>query len=116
MKKVLSLFILCNIFLGSFFAQEVNTGIWESISIVHSTGSKSNKHHHKTPVFTELSSESKDSVEKTTPDIQFTHYYNQYFQNKYVPHQFCVFYLGQLTELDNQNSLPLFIKNSSMLI
>jgi hypothetical protein len=116
MKKILSLFVLCNIFLSSFFAQEVHAAIWEGISIIHTSGSKSNNHHHKTPVFSELSSESEDSVEKTNLDIQLANYYNQYAQHKFDHHIFRIFYSLQLALPAYQNSLPLFIKNASFLI
>jgi hypothetical protein len=116
MKKILSLFVLCNIFLSSFFAQEVHAAIWEGISIVHTTGSKSNNHHHKTPVFSEFSNESEDSIEKTNLDIQFGNYYNQHVQHKFAPDILRIFYSIQLIVPDYKNSLPLFIKNSSFLI
>ena len=61
MKKIIAVFILGNIFLSSFYAQEVNRGIWNDVVTIQADADKSGNHsYHNRLMFSELSNETED--------------------------------------------------------
>lgn len=117
MKKLVSIFILCGIFLSSFFAQEANASVWRSLVTVNaSSHSSSNQNYHKRLIFSEVSNETEDSEERSTHEIQWVDYKNIISENKYIKNTLNTFIFNPISKFNIKNAFPIFLKNRSILI
>lgn len=117
MKRIIAVFILGNIFLSSFFAQEANHGIWNEAVTIHSDLNRSGNHnYHKGLVFSEFSNETEDSEEKGSIQLQLGSYHNLISENKYIINRLSSFGVNLLFLSNLEYANPIFLKNRSILI
>lgn len=117
MKRLLSVLVLCGIFLSSFFAQTANATIWKNPVTIQADSHQQGTHnYHKSLIFSEISSESEDSEQKFSPEIQFPDYQNIISENKYIKNTLKLFVFTYHSTNDILTSTPIFITNRAILI
>ncbi len=117
MKKLVSIFVLCGIFLGSFFAQEANASVWKSFVTIHAAShSHGNQNYHKSLIFSEVSNGTEDTEERSTHEIQLVDYKNIITENKYIKNTLNCFVFNPTSKFNIENAFPIFLKNRSILI
>ena len=117
MKKLTSVFVLCGILLGSFFAQEANDAVWKNLVTIHTDNTTTgNYNSHKRLIFTEVSGESEDSDVRPVSEIQFADYLNLLSENRNIKNTLKVFFPHFESTINLKNDLSIFLKNRSFII
>ena len=117
MKRVVSVLILCGIFLSSFFAQEANAINWKNSVTVHADRQQQGNHsYHKSLIFSEIENESGDSEQKLSSEIQFDDYQNIISENKYIKNILSIYSFTFYSNYIPQATTPVFIINRSIRI
>ena len=117
MKKFISLFILCGIFLGSLFAQDANKHTIKSIETIHAGKQEQGiQNYHKNLVFTEPSNETEDANGKTFHEFHVGYNPNIICENKYIKNTLNKFSFEFNSRLTIQKTLPIFLEDRSIRI
>ncbi len=117
MKRLISVLILCGIFLSSFFAQETKaTNLKNSATIHADQQQQGNRGYHKSLIFSEVENESEDSEQKISSEFQFDDYKNIISENKYIKNILSRFEFIFYSNHHLKPSTPVFITNRSIRI
>lgn len=117
MKRLVAINILCSMFLGSFYAQELNAStILEGTVTIHNESDNSGNNYHKKLAFSEPVNETEDSDEKSNSEIQYQSFQNIISENKYFKNPLNSLDLNFSTCFDLKSHLPIFLKTRSIII
>jgi hypothetical protein len=117
MKKLASIFILLGIILGSFFAQEANASTWKSTVTIHADGPYSGNHnYHKRLVFSEISSETEDTEQRSSGEFDFIYIYDVTSEIRYIKNILSSVFSSSAITQQEINSLPIFLVVRSIQI
>jgi len=116
MKKSVSIFILCSIFLTTFFGQEAIASGYKSSVIIHSDNTHSSGYiFHKTLVISEVSTELEDAENKFSSDFQIPDFKLFFFSLNDIKNQLKKFYFSSQSSI-RKNQLPIFLSSRSIKI
>jgi hypothetical protein len=117
MKKLISLLVLCGIFLGSFFSQIAKVHAAKVAATIHADSHESgNYHYHYQLIFSEISCETEGVDEKQHAEFKFIDYTNLLSENKYIKNTLRTFFIDADSKLISKYSLPVFLVTRSIII
>ena len=117
MKRLVAILILCSMFLGNFYAQEMDASTTLTGAVtIHNESNNSTNNYHKKLAFSEPVNETEDSDEKSNFELQYESFQNIISENKYFKNPLNILDINFSTCFDLKNQLPIFLKNRSIII